>query len=275
MERGRWGPTVLFLHGLNESLAGYRPAIEHLAPHLHIFALDFRGHGLSPWLAPYRVQDYTTDVIRFIQTQIGAPTILAGHSLGGLVAAHLASLRPDLVAGLILEEPPLFTAQMPTLKETPFYSVFRDVRKLLQAHQDISGTAQDMEVQIGQWRVGGEGSPTFMEVFGTEFITRFALELHRADPRVLDPVLDGTLFAGFDPVQELPKIACPTHLISGSFERGGALRRQDIERATSLIPQCSHVVWEANGHDIHTLKPHEYSVEVLAFIRSISPAIYR
>lgn len=265
------GPIVLFLHGLNESTEGYSQAIEHLRSHLHIYTLDLRGHGLSPWMDSYRLRDYASDIIGFLRTRIGKPMILAGHSLGGLVAAYIASRQPDLVYGLILEDPPFYTAQMPALKETHFYPLFRDVRKYLQSHHASAGTAQDIEGVVGQWRVGEEGSPSLNEVFGAEFVSRLALELHRSDPRVLDPVLDGTLFEGFDPDLDLPKIACPARLIAGRYELGGSMRNQDIERTISLIPQCIHVVWADVGHDIHTIKASDYSHEVLSFANTLIP----
>lgn len=271
LEAGRRSPPVLLLHGLNESLEGYRPAIRYLGEQLRVYALDFRGHGLSPWAEPYRVRDYASDVISFIETKIGEAIVLAGHSLGGLVAVYVVARRPELVHGLILEDPPLYTAQMPTIKEMAIYPVFSAVRKLLQEHQDTHGSAREMEKTVGKWRVGGEGSPSFLEVFGKDFVSRFALELHRSDPRTIDPVLNGTLFEGFDPEQDLPEITCPAHLITGSFEHGGVMRRQDIERTISLIPNCSHVMWEKVGHNIHTVSPGEYSEEVLSFISSIAP----
>jgi pimeloyl-ACP methyl ester carboxylesterase len=97
-----------------------------------------------------------------------------------------------------------------------------------------------------------------------------AYELHQSDPRVLDPVLEGTLFEGFDPDTALPRITCPTHLIAGGYEQGGLVRREDVDRITALTPRCSQTLWPELGHDIHTVRPEEYSQELLRFIRAIS-----
>ncbi len=270
LESGKDNPQILLLHGLNESLDGYRPVISHLNDHLHIHALDFRGHGLSGWSEPYRVKDYASDVIAFMQSKIGEPIILAGHSLGGLVAAYIAAHQPDMIRGLVLEDPPLYSAQMPTIKETPFYKVFTEVRKLLRAHHESGGSAADLTLVVGEWRLGDKDSPTFLEVFGLEYVSRFALDLHRTDDRTLNPVLDGTLFEDFDPDACLPKIACSTHLIAGSYKQGGAMREQDVERVVSLIPTCSHVVWDDLGHEIHTVRSRAYAQEVLSFVGTIA-----
>ena len=44
-----------------------------------------------------------TQLEHFIQTELGgdAKAVLAGNSLGGLVAANLAATRPELVEGLV------------------------------------------------------------------------------------------------------------------------------------------------------------------------------
>ena len=90
LEAGKRGLSVLLLHGLNESFQGYRPVIEYLKPHIRLYALDFRGHGLSPRMFSYQLRDYAADIIGFIETETEPPIILAGHSLGGLVAAFVA-----------------------------------------------------------------------------------------------------------------------------------------------------------------------------------------
>jgi pimeloyl-ACP methyl ester carboxylesterase len=260
VESGRGGPPILLLHGLHESSAGYHSAMRYLESLLHVYALDFRGHGDTPWQPPYRVQDYASDVIEFIQAKIGEPLFLAGHSLGGLVAAYVASHQPDMVHALILEDPPLYIAQMPVLRETALYPMFVEVRRVLQEHHDSGGSAEDLEEVVREWQAAS----------GAE-IPRFARELHSSDPRTVDPILDGTLFEGFNPDEDLPKIVCRVLLIAGGYEQGGLLRPQDIEKVLSLIPTCLPVVWDDLGHDIHTVRPKEYSQEILSFVRTIAP----
>lgn len=270
---GSGGPPIALLHGLNESLVGYRPSVRLLESHLRVFALDFRGHGESPWRTPYRVPDYAADTLAFLETRIEEPAILAGHSLGGLVAAFLAARHPGSVLGLILEDPPLYTAQMPVLQETHFHSLFVGARRFLHEHQAAGGSSAQMEEAVAEWRAGsGDAAPTLLKLFGREYVSRLAYELHRTDPRTLDPVLDGTLFDGFVPDLDLAQIACPVHLIAGGYERGGAMRESDIARVAALIPTCSHRVWSDLGHDFHTIRPQAYAREVLAFVDSLLPS---
>ncbi len=111
-------PPILFLHGATDSLASYLAPMGELVGDFHLFALDFRGHGLSDHSqGRYRIRDHCGDVQAFSTTIIRRPTIIAGHSLGGLVAACTAAFAHDLVRGVLLEDPPIYTAQMPRISE--------------------------------------------------------------------------------------------------------------------------------------------------------------
>lgn len=102
---GNAGPSLLFLHGLNESLDGYQPVMKELGSGLRMYAIDLRGHGDSPWQKPYDLGAFVHDVVEHIREEIGSPVILSGHSVGGLISAGIAAKHPGLVEAAILEEP--------------------------------------------------------------------------------------------------------------------------------------------------------------------------
>jgi pimeloyl-ACP methyl ester carboxylesterase len=222
---------------------------------LRMHALDLRGHGSSPWRQPYDLAAYLDDVIKYIREEIGRSTVLSGHSLGGLISAGIAARQPDLVDAVIFEDPPFYTAQLPVLKRSPLYEIFQSVRGLLVKHHDNEGELRDLMRLVEPWRAGGPDSPTLTEAYGESYVRQLALDLHRTDPRTLDPVLDGSLFGEFEPEATLSEITCPVLLIAGSSSRGGVLREQDIDRIESLVAGIEIIKLPDSGHDIHTIRP--------------------
>src|SRR5260370_25962686 len=71
-----------------------------------VTAYDLRGHGYSE--APptgYTSADLASDTIALMDA-IGAPKArLVGHSFGGVVAMHAASMAPDRVEAVVLSDP--------------------------------------------------------------------------------------------------------------------------------------------------------------------------
>jgi pimeloyl-ACP methyl ester carboxylesterase len=59
-----------------------------------------------------------TDLAAFIETTIAEPAYVSGNSSGGLLAGWLAANRRDLVRAIVLEDPPLFSAEYPRIKTT-------------------------------------------------------------------------------------------------------------------------------------------------------------
>jgi len=104
------GPPLLLLPGQIDPWHSYLPILDTLKQHFRVIILEHRGHGLSERSAAgdYRVIDYTRDVIALIEHGIGDAAYLSGHSLGGMICLALWNLRPDLVRGLSLEDPPVF-----------------------------------------------------------------------------------------------------------------------------------------------------------------------
>ncbi|MCS7080151.1 MAG: alpha/beta fold hydrolase [Chloracidobacterium sp.] len=97
-------PPVVFIHGHATSHFTWRYQVAALQADFRVFAPDLLGFGRSdkPRDTAYTVELWTAQIIAFIEAVIGRPALVAGNSLGGLVAAHVADRRPDLVSRLAL-----------------------------------------------------------------------------------------------------------------------------------------------------------------------------
>jgi len=97
------GPPIVLLHGLGGSLHVWHGVIENLAMHHHVVALDLRGHGRSGGHdSVLSVQGWVADVEALLAALELPAVTLVGHSLGSLVAQHLAAGRPEAVDALVL-----------------------------------------------------------------------------------------------------------------------------------------------------------------------------
>lgn len=117
IERGRTGhiswlrselpPEAVFLHGYSDSAQTWMPSIARLADRWGILAVDARGHGLSSLPEePFGPEAMAADVAMVLDDlTVGHKVTVIGGSMGGLTAVILAARRPDLVRGLVLEEP--------------------------------------------------------------------------------------------------------------------------------------------------------------------------
>lgn len=101
--------SILLVHGMNEHSGRYGHVAEYFAGHgLAVFALDHRGYGQSEGTRCHvdRFEDYLSDLRTFADTaqRYGKP-IMAGHSLGGLIAFRYAVAYPETIKALVVSSP--------------------------------------------------------------------------------------------------------------------------------------------------------------------------
>jgi len=95
------GPPLVILHGLFGSSRNWTSIARELALVSHVFALDLRNHGDSPRTPDHTLGSLAEDLLLFLQ-KVGTPTVVLGHSMGGLAAMHAALERPEALRGLIV-----------------------------------------------------------------------------------------------------------------------------------------------------------------------------
>ncbi|MCH1615238.1 MAG: alpha/beta hydrolase [Acidimicrobiales bacterium] len=103
-----WGqptnPTLVLLHGGNQSAHSWDLVSLHLADRYHIIALDQRGHGDSEWSrdADYSSSAMAADVNALINELAIREATIIGHSMGGMNAMRIALDFPNLNLRFVL-----------------------------------------------------------------------------------------------------------------------------------------------------------------------------
>ncbi|MGH2806080.1 MAG: alpha/beta hydrolase [Actinomycetota bacterium] len=103
---GQWGdsgPAVLALHGITASHMTWPFVARELSTDARFIAPDLRGRGGSRDLpGPYGMKVHADDCVAILDHLGIDKAVVAGHSMGGFVAAILALHHPERVAALVL-----------------------------------------------------------------------------------------------------------------------------------------------------------------------------
>ena len=228
-------PPVVLLHGLGVGGLVFQAFARRLLPHLAAVAPDLRGHGQSD--APptgYTPGDYALDVAEMIQADLTPPVPLIGHSLGALVALELGALRPDLVAWLVLLDPPLDRE----LRNPEIDSVYR-------LRHAAPG---ELEAYLLERNPGGG--------------KLLAESLARLFRQASDAAFEAMLGAARP---EPPAVARPALVIQADPQRGGVLGDRAARAFVDRLPQGKLVKVAGATHSLHASHPAEVARAILEF----------
>jgi pimeloyl-ACP methyl ester carboxylesterase len=102
-DSGGSGPPIVLLPSGAHDRQDYDELRALLPSRFRTIGIDWPAHGESPaWTEAADESRLTQLVEEIIESLAPEGAVLAGHSIGGNVAARLAIRRPDLVAGLVL-----------------------------------------------------------------------------------------------------------------------------------------------------------------------------
>lgn len=241
---GSDGSPVLLLHGLGVSGAVWQGIGRLIGDLGRLVAPDLRGHGESDKpSAGYLPRDYVGDMSALLAHEPSRPLAVIGHSLGAVIAAHLAAERPEMIGKLILVDPP-FDASRPR----EHISV---VEKLRHAGP---GPLEDELLR----REPGMG----------ELFAKALAGLYRsAADGAFQAVLRSE--AGFPSVVAmLGSIQAETMIVAADPSLDAALGAEAAEKAVALLKHGQLVTIPGARHAIHASKPREFAQVVHEFVRA-------
>lgn len=96
------GTPVVMIHGLGGTSNYWTPLMPALAGRARAIRFDLPGSGRSPAEAQLSIQLFVDKLARAIQALGAERAHVAAHSMGTIVAAHLAQQHPRLVSSLAL-----------------------------------------------------------------------------------------------------------------------------------------------------------------------------
>lgn len=97
------GLPVLLIHGYGALIEHWRAVMRPIARNHALYALDLYGFGASARpTSPPSKETWAAQAATLIREVIKEPTVVVGHSMGGVVTAALARGYPELVRGLAL-----------------------------------------------------------------------------------------------------------------------------------------------------------------------------
>lgn len=100
-------PPLLMLHGLTRNSRDFEDVAARYAGDWRVIAPDFRGRGNSgydPNSANYLPPTYAMDVIQLLDELGVSEAVFLGTSLGGLVTMIIATIAPQRIAGVLLND---------------------------------------------------------------------------------------------------------------------------------------------------------------------------
>jgi pimeloyl-ACP methyl ester carboxylesterase len=101
-------PRVVLVHGLGGSYLNWCLLAPRLAANARVLAVDLVGFGRThPEGRAATVQTAAVLLDRFVREVAGAPAVLVGNSMGGMVSILEAAANPDAVTGLVVIDPVL------------------------------------------------------------------------------------------------------------------------------------------------------------------------
>lgn len=248
------GPPFVILPGYYHGWQNYKSIIPTLKAQYHLYIVDARGTGKSGRTpGRYKLKHLVQDTVTFLNQIVGEPSILFGHSQGGLISFWVANRVPEQVKAIIIGDSPL---NMRGLKET---AATEEWREEIKNESEWSGKPYNDLIKIFKDRNPG----TDMDQ-----ILLWAETFSKADPELSYYLSESGIdefFEGFSMEDILENLRIPLLVLQANPEMG-MITHEDVVWAKAIMPELSHVYLGETGHWLGIIDKREH-----LFFNAVTP----
>lgn len=241
------GRHVLLLHPVGLDLTFFDPLVALLTSRGRVLRADLRGHGCTrPSRRPQELADHAADLHALLASLHFGPVVVAGFSLGGMLAQLLAIDYPENVSALVLGACP---------------STLPDVTR--RALVERSTLAER------------EGMPAVVDATLNRWFTAPFRRAGLAEPvrrRLLDDDVGTwagmwTAMARFETATKLASIAVPTLCLAGELDV--SLPPEVVAGIAARIPGARFVTIPGAPHMLFIEQPAPVAAAILSFLDAL------
>jgi pimeloyl-ACP methyl ester carboxylesterase len=242
LERGHGAP-ILYLHG-GAGIALDVPFLDLLAKQRRVIVPSHPGFGkssLPDWL------DSVDDIVHIyleLMDRLGLTrTDLVGFSIGGWIAADLATKVPERLSRLVLIGPVGVKTGRPDKLDIPYvFAIPREKLERLRFHDPAKNAADLASMPDEELHIVARNSET--------------LALLTWEPYMHNPKLK----------HRLHRVTVPALFLRGASD--GIVSAEYLERYAALIPQARIETVAEAGHLPHVEQPAATAAKVMQFLNS-------
>lgn len=292
------GPALILIPAQIGIWESYKSVMIPLSERFQVYVVEIRGHGKSSWTpGDYSWKSIGGDIKAFLKGVVKRQAIVAGNSSGGIIALWCAANVPDYVMGAVIEDAPVFSAEMPRFKEQDRF-VYNGLKHLVDKigdplNRDLANYFRGVEIPVSEkskknipdwfvtvlsklirkYEAKHPGLP--VEVGFPDTLRVLIKSLSMFDPDFSRAFVDGRFYEGIDHAEALQRVKCPMLVLHANWHRYpeyglvGAMDDKDAARILELAPHTQYKQIPAN-HVIHAFKPEQYIAAVEAFASSLN-----
>jgi 2-succinyl-6-hydroxy-2,4-cyclohexadiene-1-carboxylate synthase len=241
--------VIVLLHGFTHTGASWDPVRAALPGRYRVLAPDIRGHGTRDDVEPVTLDAVVADVA----AEAPGSFTLAGYSMGGRLALHLALAHPERITRLVL------VSASPGLAD----AAERDTRR--RADEALACEIETMPIEevAARWAA----STTVLAGQPPSVQAAARTDRLRNTPAGLARALRGLGTAALPPLWDrLAELTTPVSLIVG--ERDAKFRALAEQMTPRFGGPCELIVVPGAGHAVHLEAP-----EAVAAALAVSSAI--